>query len=66
MARKTSAARGRGTGKIYAVYDAHGRRLSTGMSYKAAHKAKRAIEDMSRTGMLQAIVATYPFHVKQV
>lgn len=51
--------------KNYAVFDALNRKLSAGMSYREAQEAKRRISSMSRTGILQAIVAVPPFRVKK-
>jgi hypothetical protein len=51
---------------FYAVFDHHSRQLSAGMAYKKALKAKRFIQDMSRVGILQAIVAVPPFRVKKL
>lgn len=51
---------------FYAVFDHHSRQLSAGMSYKRALAAKRYIQDMSRVGILQAIVAVPPFRVKKL
>lgn len=51
---------------FYAVFDHYNRQLSAGMSYKRALEAKKLIQDMSRTGFLQAIIAVPPFRVKKI
>jgi len=51
---------------FYGVFDYHNRQLSAGMSYKRALVAKKYIQDMSRAGILQAIVAVPPFRVKKL
>ena len=52
--------------KIYAVFDMLNRQISAGMKYAAAHKAKKTIEEISRCGFIQAIVATPPFRVTKL
>ena len=51
---------------FYAVFDHYNRQLSAGMAYKRALAAKKHIQDMSRVGILQAIVAVPPFKVKKI
>ena len=51
---------------FYAVFDFYGKQVSAGMAYKKALVAKKRIQDMSRVGILQAIVAVPPFKVKKL